>query len=181
MKPYLKNLKKPCMSRNVCVPINKQVIFLINIYILLFLLPIMFIKALLYAYIYIYNMHKGYIYIYIYGFLPPLNCYSYSDHLFLGLHFKHLSRSATFSDQTLSEGTRFCSSTPACLKSQSLYFSVNQTNMQRWQLASVTRPIQTTSTLTQLITHTEEPSVSSLVQYQARRTQPYAQLASVQW
>lgn len=94
--------------------------------------------------------------------------YSCSDHLFLCLHFKHLFRYATFSDQTLSEGTKFCSCTPACLKSQSLYFSVNQKNMQRWQLASVTRPIQTTSTLTQLITRTEEPSVSSLVQYQAR-------------
>lgn len=81
---------------------------------------------------------------------------SFSDRL--PLH--HLSLYATFSDQTLSEGTKFCFCTPACL-----YVSVNQKNMQWWQLASVTQPIQTTSALTQKNPHTSSPE-SSLVQYQ---------------
>lgn len=46
------------MSGNVCVPVNKHVIIFkltfIYFFILLFLLPIMFIKALLYVYMYKY-------------------------------------------------------------------------------------------------------------------------------
>lgn len=84
-----------------------------------------------------------------------LNCYSYSDHLFSIF----ISNISLFIPLSLTKHyLRAPSFTPAHQPASSLYFSVNQKNMQRWQLASVTRPIQTTTTLTQLITHTEEPT-----------------------
>lgn len=63
---------------------------------------------------------------------------------------------------------------------QPLFFSGKpEKHAETWQLASVTQPIQTTSTLTQLITHTPAALQSSIVQYTHTRTQTYAQSASV--
>ncbi len=75
------------------------------------------------------------------------------------LHLHHLSLYATFSDQTLSEGTKFCFCTPACL-----YVSVNRKHAE--MAAGLSDPAYSNnSALTQKTHNTSSPE-SSLVQYQ---------------